>query len=76
VRPITLSFRLAANIRAGHIVIGLLGIYASSAFFVSSSSFITLMLIQIFYFIFEIGISLIQAFIFCLLITLYSDDHP
>ncbi len=75
VRPITLSVRLAANISAGHIVLGLIGIYASSALFSSSISSLTLLSIQVLYVIFEIGICIIQAYIFCLLITLYADDH-
>ena len=76
VRPITLSVRLAANMRAGHIVLGLIGIYSSSAIFYSSLwTAIALMSIQILYTIFEIGICLIQAYIFCLLISLYADDH-
>ena len=76
VRPITLSFRLAANIRAGHIVLGLIGIYSRAALFTSITSFSLLFFIQVIYIIFELGICLIQAYIFCLLITLYSDDHP
>lgn len=75
VRPITLSFRLAANIRAGHIVLGLIGIYTASALITSPKTFIILISIQTFYIIFEIGICLIQAYIFCLLLSLYSDDH-
>ena len=76
VRPITLSFRLAANISAGHIVLGLIGIYSSAALFASITSFFFLFSIQVLYIIFELGICLIQAYIFCLLITLYSEDHP
>lgn len=76
VRPITLSFRLAANISAGHIVLTLIGVYASRAFFTSSMSFFLLVIIQIFYIIFEVGICLIQRYIFCLLASLYRDDHP
>ena len=76
VRFITLSFRLAANIRAGHILLGLMGIAGSSAIFSSIPSFLTLTLVQLGYIIFEMGIRLIQAYIFCLLLTLYSDDHP
>lgn len=75
VRPLTLSFRLAANIRAGHIVITLLGIFLSSALLLSSNSLIIILLTQIGYMLFEVGICLIQAYIFCLLITLYADDH-
>jgi F0F1-type ATP synthase membrane subunit a len=37
---------------------------------------VLLITIQVFYTIFEFGIRLIQAYIFCLLITLYSDEHP
>nr|YP_010934972.1 ATP synthase F0 subunit 6 [Provanna clathrata]WKW52620.1 ATP synthase F0 subunit 6 [Provanna clathrata] len=77
VRPITLSVRLTANMSAGHIVLTLIGNYLTASFFMSSIfSMIFLILIQIFYTIFEFGIAVIQAYIFCLLITLYSDEHP
>lgn len=77
VRPITLSVRLTANIRAGHIVLTLIGNYLTARFFISSIfSIVLLITIQVFYTIFEFGIRLIQAYIFCLLITLYSDEHP
>lgn len=77
VRPITLSVRLTANIRAGHIVLTLIGNYFTTRLFISSIfSIIILGAIQIFYTIFEFGICIIQAYIFCLLITLYSDEHP
>nr|YP_009231986.1 ATP synthase F0 subunit 6 [Tegula lividomaculata]AMA07347.1 ATP synthase F0 subunit 6 [Tegula lividomaculata] len=77
VRPITLSIRLVANMSAGHIVLGLIGTYLSSGVFVYSTlAVVTLISVQIFYFMFEIGVALIQAYIFSLLVTLYSDDHP
>nr|QIB72579.1 ATP synthase F0 subunit 6 [Sternaspis scutata] len=77
IRPITLSFRLVANMTAGHIVLGLMGIYLSFSLFSGSLTSSTLMiLIQTGYVLFEMGICLIQAFIFCLLLSLYSDDHP
>uniref|UniRef100_A0AB39J0I4 ATP synthase subunit a n=1 Tax=Tutufa sp. TaxID=3160660 RepID=A0AB39J0I4_9CAEN len=77
VRPITLSVRLTANMSAGHIVLTLIGNYLTTSFFMSSIfSMFMLLSIQVFYTIFEFGISLIQAYIFCLLITLYSDEHP
>nr|ALQ78834.1 ATP synthase F0 subunit 6 [Glycera tesselata] len=75
IRPITLSVRLAANMSAGHIVLGLIGIYTSSAMFTSMTFTIMLLFSQIIYLVFEVGICLIQAYIFCLLITLYSGDH-
>nr|YP_010976473.1 ATP synthase F0 subunit 6 [Volva habei]WNX95645.1 ATP synthase F0 subunit 6 [Volva habei] len=77
VRPITLSVRLTANMSAGHIVLTLIGNYLTASFFMSSIfSMVLLLGIQVFYTIFEFGIGLIQAYIFCLLITLYSDEHP
>ena len=76
VRPITLSVRLAANIGAGHIVIGLVGVYMVGAIFSSSVlSGSLLFFIQSFYFIFEFGICLVQGYIFSLLLVLYSDEH-
>nr|UAA82790.1 ATP synthase F0 subunit 6 [Tarebia granifera] len=77
VRPITLSVRLMANMSAGHIVLTLIGNYLTTSIF-SFPSFSMFMLLglQVFYTIFEFGISMIQAYIFCLLITLYSDEHP
>nr|AVY52095.1 ATP synthase F0 subunit 6 [Potamopyrgus antipodarum] len=77
VRPITLSVRLTANMSAGHIVLTLIGNYLTASFFMSSMfSMLLLISIQVLYTIFEFGISFIQAYIFCLLITLYSDEHP
>lgn len=75
VRPVTLGFRLAANIRAGHVVLTLLRIYASSTLLSSLIPSILLVRTEIFYTLFEAGICVVQAFIFCLLVTLYADDH-
>nr|ACF04911.1 ATP synthase F0 subunit 6 [Calyptraea chinensis] len=75
VRSITLSVRLTANMSAGHIVLTLIGNYLCSSVFISLISCIMLIFIQVFYTIFEFGISVIQAYIFCLLVTLYSDEH-
>ena len=77
VRPITLSVRLVANMRAGHIILGLIGTFTRSGLFIYSTIIAaTLVIVQVGYFIFEFGICLIQGYIFSLLITLYSDDHP
>nr|YP_009169463.1 ATP synthase F0 subunit 6 [Obscurella hidalgoi]AKL90679.1 ATP synthase F0 subunit 6 [Obscurella hidalgoi] len=76
VRPITLSVRLMANMSAGHIVLTLVGNYLSTAIFGAWFPFIFLVSVQIFYTVFEVAICFIQAYIFCLLGTLYSDEHP
>nr|YP_009244852.1 ATP synthase F0 subunit 6 [Amynthas carnosus]AMO26937.1 ATP synthase F0 subunit 6 [Amynthas carnosus] len=75
VRPLTLSFRLAANMSAGHIVLSLVGIYCASAWFTSTLGTSMLILTTLGYVLFEFAICLIQAYIFCLLLSLYSDDH-
>lgn len=75
VRPLTLSFRLAANMTAGHIVLSLIGFYLSRAILSYSIYPIILIIVSISYILFEVAICLIQAYIFCLLLTLYTDDH-
>nr|YP_010583747.1 ATP synthase F0 subunit 6 [Sepia elegans]UXN83943.1 ATP synthase F0 subunit 6 [Sepia elegans] len=76
VRPITLSVRLAANISAGHIILTLIGDYLTTLMLLNNYMVtLVVLLIQMGYFIFEIGISIIQGYIFSLLITLYTDDH-
>ncbi len=76
VRPVTLAVRLAANMGAGHIVLCLLGRYLSSGFFIYSCySVLFMVLVGVFYFIFEVGICLIQSYIFFLLLNLYGDEH-
>lgn len=75
VRPLTLSFRLAANMRAGHIVLSLMGIYCAASWFSRITSTIFLITAALGYILFEVAICLIQAYIFCLLLSLYSDDH-
>lgn len=76
VRPITLSFRLAANMRAGHIVLTLIRTYSANALFTSLPRLLILTSVQLGYIMFEFGICLIQRYIFCLLLRLYADDHP
>jgi len=72
VRPVTLSFRLAANITAGHVVLSLM---ASFSITTNLKIFMALTTIINLYIIFELAICLIQAYIFCLLISLYRNDH-
>ena len=75
-RPITLSFRLAANLTAGHVVLTLLGVYLTYALISCNiTSTAALFLIQTGYTLFEVGICIIQAYIYCLLLSLYTEDH-
>ena len=74
-RPLTLAFRLAANITAGHIVMTLIREFMGGCLFTSVGNRLILGCVNMFYLMFEIGVSLIQAYIFCLLLTLYCNDH-
>ena len=73
VRPVTLAVRLTANLSTGHILIGLLGLGFVSRKLVGM---ILIVGLGMFYFMFEIGVCFVQAYIFMLLPTLYSDEHP
>lgn len=75
VRPITLAFRLAANITAGHVVLSLINLYLSLLINKFNISNLLLIVVSSFYLLFEFIICIIQAYIFCLLLTLYCDDH-
>lgn len=71
IRPGTLAIRLSANIIAGHLLITLLGSIGPSL----SSIFINfLVIIQIALLTLEIAVSIIQAYVFSILITLYSRE--
>nr|QBZ38060.1 ATP synthase F0 subunit 6 [Bambusiphaga citricolorata] len=70
IRPISLSVRLTANMIAGHLLMTLLG---------NINSINTIWLIifmQIFLMMFEIAVSLIQAYVFSILMTMYSSEIP
>jgi ATP synthase subunit 6 len=70
-RPITLSVRLAANMSAGHVVLGLIGGSMSLSFF----SVAALIPVGVGYLFFELMVCFIQGFVFYLLRALYFDEH-
>nr|ALB78235.1 ATP synthase subunit 6 [Camaena poyuensis] len=74
IRPLTLTVRLIANISAGHIVLALIANTMTSLF---HHPFLFLMfLCSVGYTLFEVFVSIIQAYIFTLLISLYATEHP
>nr|YP_010279279.1 ATP synthase F0 subunit 6 [Micrarionta opuntia]UKG20829.1 ATP synthase F0 subunit 6 [Micrarionta opuntia] len=75
IRPLTLTVRLIANISAGHIVLGLLA-NTLTAYLHSVTVFLPLIMISIGYMLFEFFVSIIQAYIFTLLLSLYQTEHP
>jgi F0F1-type ATP synthase membrane subunit a len=68
-----LAVRLTANLTTGHILIGLLGVAFTKA---NMTSEIIILIVGIFYFLFELAVCVIQAYIFTLLPSLYIDEHP
>nr|AAR99197.1 ATP synthase F0 subunit 6 [Camponotus vicinus] len=72
IRPLTLAIRLTANMIAGHLLLTLLG---SSGLLINNLVIMVIMLLsQIMLFILEISVSLIQAYVFSILTTLYCSE--
>ena len=71
IRPIALTFRLTANIIAGHLLISLIGgaLVGLSLVPMLTGSFFQLLLVFM-----EIGVSLIQAYVFSTLLLLYLSE--
>lgn len=78
VRFITLALRLAANLTVGHVILGALGTYSAFALFSIPMKLPALLTIaiRIGYIMFEFGVAALQAYIFFLLTSLYTNDHP
>nr|YP_009020415.1 ATP synthase F0 subunit 6 [Lamprotula gottschei]AHL24854.1 ATP synthase F0 subunit 6 [Lamprotula gottschei] len=77
IRPITLGVRLAANITMGHLMLHVIGEYVVEFFYeVSFLGSLLGGLVMWGYVIFEFAVSFLQAYVFTLLVGLYSSDHP
>ena len=73
IRPLTLTVRLIANIRAGHIVLSLVANCLTRS---SGLTFLIVLSLNTGYNIFEVFVCVIQAYIFSLLVKLYANEHP
>lgn len=71
IRPGTLTIRLTANIIAGHLLLTLLSQRICRSIFILS---IIIILIQIILLILELRVSIIQAYVFIILRTLYTKE--
>lgn len=71
IRPITLAVRLTANIMAGHLIIGLLSRIRTLRFF----SLLSSIFFQRFLLILELGVAIIQGFVFRILLLLYALEY-
>lgn len=72
IRPLTLAIRLTANIIAGHLLLSLLG---SSGQTINNYIILTIIIFsQIILYRLEIAVSIIQAYVFSILSTLYRRE--
>nr|YP_002971023.1 ATP synthase F0 subunit 6 [Hydrometra greeni]ACJ69487.1 ATP synthase F0 subunit 6 [Hydrometra greeni] len=71
IRPGSLAVRLMANMIAGHLIMSLLG---NSIIEVNMVYKLLLMMVQILLMMFETAVSIIQAYVFSTLSTLYSSE--
>lgn len=72
IRPFTLAIRLTANIIAGHLLLSLLG--SSGEIINNKLIFIIIIFSQFLLLILEISVSIIQAYVFSILSTLYRRE--
>lgn len=74
-RAISLGVRLAANLSAGHLLFGILSGFVFNILAMGGViSSIFLMLIILFIVLLEMAVAIIQAYVFCLLTTIYLAD--
>nr|APX40386.1 ATP synthase F0 subunit 6 [Cryptocephalus schaefferi] len=71
IRPGTLAIRLSANMIAGHLLMTLLGNTGSSLSLIMIN---LLIVIQIMLLVLESAVSIIQSYVFAILVTLYSSE--
>lgn len=71
IRPITLAVRLRANIIAGHVLLSLVGQLGEVA---GPWILVLITPIQIILYILEIGVAIIQAYVYCTLSVLYNSE--
>nr|QJS34661.1 ATP synthase F0 subunit 6 [Stichopathes sp. n. NB-2020] len=73
-RAISLGVRLAANLSAGHLLFAILAGFSFSM--LTAGGFISLfpLLIMVFITLLELAVAVIQAYVFCLLTTIYLAD--
>lgn len=76
IRPLTLAFRLTANICAGHLILTVVGTLLTPIIISPGLATLPTLLGHIALFTLEIAVCLIQAYVFTLLLTLYAEEHP
>nr|AAL50179.1 ATP synthase 6 [Brachyteles arachnoides] len=75
IQPIALAVRLTANITAGHLLMHLLGDTALTLSSIYLSSSVITVIIIVLLITLELGVALIQAYVFTLLVSLYLHNN-
>uniref|UniRef100_A0AAU8G9A7 ATP synthase subunit a n=1 Tax=Colposcenia ignota TaxID=3230277 RepID=A0AAU8G9A7_9HEMI len=70
IRPMALAVRLTANLIAGHLLMALLG----NTFNFKQMNWMIILNIQTMFLLFELMVAMIQAYVFSVLMTLYSSE--
>nr|UHJ18869.1 ATP synthase F0 subunit 6 [Psyttalia incisi] len=70
IRPLTLSIRLTANMIAGHLLLTLLGSFIPEYFLY----YLLVLMIQLILLLLEMAVSLIQSYVFVILMILYLKE--
>nr|UTN43071.1 ATP synthase F0 subunit 6 [Halipeurus diversus] len=73
IRPFSLSIRLMSNIMAGHIIVVLLSSIISLLF--GNILFLILIVLQSMLLMFEVGVALVQSYVFMSLVSLYWKEN-
>nr|YP_010554999.1 ATP synthase F0 subunit 6 [Phthiridium szechuanum]UYP50979.1 ATP synthase F0 subunit 6 [Phthiridium szechuanum] len=71
IRPLTLAIRLSANLIAGHLLLTLLG---NISMLINFPLLLILIFIQLILMFLELAVSIIQSYVFMILLTLYSSE--
>uniref|UniRef100_A0A343VVI6 ATP synthase subunit a n=1 Tax=Bothromesostoma personatum TaxID=27905 RepID=A0A343VVI6_9PLAT len=75
IRPLTLGVRLAVNLLTGHLLLSMFSNFHSSLLFSNYFLFFFVFFFGIFIFFYESCVSLVQAFVYGLMISQYFDEH-
>nr|YP_008379156.1 ATP synthase subunit 6 [Sapajus xanthosternos]AGM47676.1 ATP synthase subunit 6 [Sapajus xanthosternos] len=75
IQPVALAVRLTANITAGHLLMHLLGDTTLTLLSIYLSSSVITIIVIILLITLELGVALIQAYVFTLLVSLYLHNN-
>nr|URH14772.1 ATP synthase F0 subunit 6 [Saimiri cassiquiarensis] len=75
IQPVALAVRLTANITAGHLLMHLLGTASLTLLSIYLSSSLVTIIVIILLITLELGVALIQAYVFTLLVSLYLHNN-